>query len=171
MFTYVPNPVTDECEKLTIFVPHVEIQPATKIALIGYPYTPAETLGEFGYFEYFKQRWAEEKTFISIEQDIVVYPGALKAIWDCPEELCVYDFHLPCHWDRNLEEEKVGLPIGCIKISEEVIKKTKDHWNVEPVLPYEVDLHFTKIVGKGVKVHQHHPGVVNANLALLKGEE
>ena len=146
MHIYVPNTVRDEAEKIKIFIPHVKIEKATLISLIGYKYTPVKTSGKYGYFKYFKKRWEEGETFINIEQDIVVYPGALKALWNCPEPWCVYDFHLPCHWDRNLENEKVGVPIGCVKISSEVIKKTKDHWNIGPVEPVMCEQHLTKII-------------------------
>lgn len=167
MFIYVPNKVTDEAEKIKIYLPHVKIQPATHISLIGYKYTPVKTLGKFGYWDYFKKRWEEEETFINIEHDIVVWPGALEAIWNCPEDWCVYDFHLFCHRNRKLEEEKVGIPMGCMKISKKLIKKTKNHWTGKKVLPFETELHMTKITALGLKVHQHYPGVVNANKALL----
>ena len=121
-------------------------------------------IGDYGYSEYFRQRWAEGETFINLEHDVVVYPGALKALWDCPEPWCVCDYHLPCHWDRDLEKEINGVPLGCMKISKEMIAKTKGHWD-EKVMWDRCDLHLTKA---GFKVHQHRPGVVNANPEFLK---
>lgn len=168
MFKYVPNQEADEIAKIKIYIPHIKIEQATLISLVEHKYTPIETLGEYGYWDYFKKRWEERETFINVEQDIVVWPGALKALWYCPREWCVYDFHLLCHQGRKLEEEKVGIPLGCMKISKEAIEKTKGHWDGKPVGPYECELHLTKIISFGLKVHQHYPGVVNANPVLLK---
>lgn len=165
MFTYIQNEVISDAEKIKIFIPYTEIQPATKIALIGYNYTPIEVKGDFGYSNYFKDRWEEGQTFINLEHDVVVYPGALKALWDCPEEWCVYDYHLPNHWSRNLEIEVNGIPLGCMKISDKMIEKTKALWDTA-VIWNKCDQHLTKC---HLKIHQHHPGIVNANPSLLGG--
>lgn len=93
----VPNIDEDERFQIPLFLPHVTMQPATRIALIGYRYTPVKTEGVYGYCEYFQTRWKEGKTFLNIEQDIVVWPGAIQALWTCPRPWCGYDFHLPNH--------------------------------------------------------------------------
>lgn len=162
-----PDPNSVEYPQINIFIPHIKLFPATLISLIGYNYTAVYAPGDYEVGDYFKERWREGKTFINIEQDIVPWPGAIKAIWDCPQEWCVYDMHLPCHWGRNLENEVNGIPLGCMKISAEVIKKTPGIWD-EPVKWTVMDIHLTKqFLKRGLKVHQHHPGVVNANPALL----
>ena len=149
--------------RIKIFIPYTDIQPATLIALIGYNYTPIKVEGDFGYSNYFKQRWEEKEKFISIEHDIVIWPGALEAIWDCPGELCTYDLQLPNHRTRNLEIDTTCVPPGCIKFSKEFIEKTPGFWD-KPVKWDMCDQHLIKC---GIKVHQHFPGVVNANPALL----
>lgn len=163
-------PVTSdkiEYPQILIYIPYIRLERATLISLIGYDYKPVYAPGDYEYGGYFKTRWEEGKTFINLEQDIVAYPGAIKAIWDCPREWCVYDFHLPSHWARSLENEKVGLPIGCMKISSEVISKTKGIWD-KPVMFNVCDLHLTKsLIEAGLQVHQHYPGVVNANPVLI----
>lgn len=159
-----------EYPQILIYLPYIKIQVATLISLIGYDYHPVETSGEYGYNNYFKKRWEEGKTFINLEQDIVPYPGAIKALWDCPKEWCVYDFHLACHWARNLENEKVGVPIGCVKISSSLITKTVGIWD-DPVEWVYCEQNLTKkLVDAGFKAHQHHPSVVNANPVLLGKE-
>lgn len=163
MQIYVPNLDTVEQEKIKIFIPYTKIQPATLISLIGYKYTPVKVEGDFGYSNYFKDRWNEGETFINLEHDIVPYPGAISAIWDCPLEWCVYDYHLPNHWNRNLEDEVNGIPLGCMKISAEMIKKTARMWD-KPIIWNKCDQHLTRC---GLQVHQHYPSVVNANPALL----
>lgn len=160
-----PKENTIEYPQVRIFIPYTDIQPATLISLIGYNYIPVKVEDDYGYSNYFKQRWEEKETFISIEHDIVVWPGAPDALWNCSRELCIYDFHLPNHRKRNLEEEVRGVPLGCIKFSKEFIEKTSGFWD-DPVMWNMCDQHLIK---SGIKVHQHYPGVVNANPVLLGG--
>lgn len=162
-----PKPNTVEWPHVKVFVSYTKFYPATLIALIGFNFQPVKTEGEFGYWMYFKERWREGQTFINIEQDIVVWPGAVKALWDCPHDWCAYDFHLPNHQMRNLENEKVGVPIGCVKFSAKLIAETPEMWQ-EPVAWEYCEQNITKyLVAKGLRVHQHHPGVVNANEVFL----
>ncbi len=165
--TVISSPPLDTVEypQIVIFIPYTKIQPATLISLVGYNYTPIQLEGDFGYSHYFKDRWKEGKTFINLEHDVVVYPGAIKAMWDCPREWCVYDYHLPNHWRRNLEKEVNGIPTGCMKISKEMIEKTRGYWD-KPIIWDQCDQHMTRC---GLQVHQHFPSVVNANPVFLKG--
>ena len=159
----VPKENTVEYQRFTIFVAYTKVYPSTLISLIGYNYQPVKTDDNYTYSEYFKDRWKEENTFINIEQDIVVYPGAIEALWDCPQEFCAYDFHLPNHRKRNLEEDTRSCPLGCIKISKEMIKKSFGLWNI-PIPWNECD---QRIIKSGIKVHQHYPSIVNTNIDLL----
>ena len=165
--TYPATPDKIEYPEILIYIPHVKIQPATLISLMGYNYIPVETLGDYGYYEYFKKRWEEGKTFINLEQDIVPYPGALKELWDCPQDWCMYDIHVPCRWNLNLEDSNIGgYPLGCMKISSEMIKSTPKLWE-KPIKWDEIE----RILIPGIfPVHQHRPGVVNANPAYLGKE-
>lgn len=152
---------------MRIFIPYTEIQPATKIAMIGYEYTPIETPGEFGYGEYFKQRWEDGQTFINVEHDTVAWPGAIEAIWECPELWCAYDAHLPVHRGRDIHHETTAVPIALAKISKEFIERTTGGWDKNISYLY-CDWNLTYL-GRdiGVKVHQHFPSIVNANPVLL----
>lgn len=162
-----PNPNSVVWPDVDIFLSYFKFYPATLISLIGFNYQPFKTDTDNSYTDFFRQRWNEEKKFILVEQDVVVWPGAIQAIWDCPREWCAYDFHLPNHQTRNLEEEKNGVPIGCVKISPEMISKTPNMWK-EDVKWDVCDLNLTrKAIEAGVQVHQHHPGVVNANSVFL----
>lgn len=169
---YHPKPNSVEYPRIKVFIPYFSMQAVTAISLIGYDYLPIKTDGDYGYSEYFKKRWEESQTFISIEQDTVIYPGALEAIWDCPQEWCVYDVHLPNHRKRTLGNEVSAIPLACMKVAAEMINKTPNLWD-EPIEWSKCD---QQIIKSGIKVHQHFPGVVNANPALLgfaeiKGED
>lgn len=146
-----------------IFIPYTKVQDATLISLIGLEYTPVKIEGDFGYSNYFKDRWDAGESFINLEHDIVVYPGALQALWDCPQPWCAYNYHLPVHQLENLEDEATNVPTGCVKVSAEMIKQLPGFWDT-PILWDRCDQHLSKC---GLKVHQHFPGVVNANPALM----
>lgn len=154
--------------EVNLFLPYVKVYPTTLISLIGYNYQPVLTRGKDGYSNYFKTRWEEGKTFVNVEQDIVVHPRAIREIWDCSHDWCGFDFHLPNHQLRNLEEEYTGVPIGCVKITNCAIEQTFGIWD-NPVEWVMCEQNITKsFVAAGIPFHQHHPGVVNANKEFLK---
>lgn len=149
---------------MLVFVPFTKIQPGTQIALIGTEYTPVRIEGDFGYSSYFKDRWNEAETFINIEHDVIVYPGAISALLSCPEHWCAYDYSSTSNWAA---EGSMGIlhsvHLGCMKISKEFIEKTKGIWD-KPVDWHLCDVHlFDEATKAGIKPHQHFPGVVNAN--------
>lgn len=165
MFTYVPNPDTEDNERLKIFVPYTEIQPVTSITLFQYNYVPVKTEGPFAYSHYFEMRWQVGETFINVEHDIAVWPGALKEIWDCKELWCAYDY-VVSDWEHQ-EAELRAVHLGCTKISAEMISLLPHCWD-EEVNWNVCDLHLFKQAKEvGIKPHQHFPGVINANPALL----
>lgn len=160
-----PNPFSVEWPYVNLFVPYVKVYPTTFIALIGFNYQPSLTSvdDDYSYQKFFEERWKEGKTFVLVEQDIVVWPGAVKKIWDCPENLCAYDAHLPNHQTRTLNDDNTEIPLFCIKISESFIKDHPTLWD-EPVM--------FNMIGQRLQtaqrnVHQHYPGVVNANPVFL----
>lgn len=160
---FPPKENTIEYPNPRIFLPYTNLQPATLISLIGYDYRPVKLEGEYDYSNYFKQRWEEKEKFISIEHDMVIWPGAIEAIWDCPNPICAYGLSLPIHRKEVFSDNPRVIRPGVIKFEKEVFSVNPKLWD-EPVTWSMVDQHLSKC---GVKVHQHFPGVVNANLDLL----
>jgi hypothetical protein len=153
---------------MKIYIPYTEIQPATRIALIGYEYIPKFLLGEYGYQQYFKDRWDDGESFINIEHDCVPWGGSIDELENCPELWCCFDYSLPNHKLRSLEEEVNGIPLGLMKISGNMIKQLKGCWD-KPVFWYQCDIHLTKTaLEHGLKVHQHYPSIINANAVLAE---
>lgn len=145
-----------------IFLIYTKIFPATLISLIGYNYTPYYTNpnDDYSVHKFFVERWKEKETFIVIEHDVVIWPGAIEGIWNCTGDVCLHDRHLPIHRKRLLTNE---APLACIKISRKFIEDNPNLWD-EPRVWNECDI---RIVESGVTLHQHFPSVVNANPALL----
>jgi hypothetical protein len=152
---------------MKIFVPYTELQPATYIALIGYDYELIKLKGLYGYAKYFRDRWNDGQGFINIEHDCVPWPGAIEAIRDCPEPWCSYDYSLPCHRNRDMHHETTFVPLGCAKINADMITRTKTAW--DKLKKWDIlDGYITRLAQTaGFNVHQHFPGIVNANKALL----
>lgn len=153
---------------MKVFIPYTKLSDATVISLIGYDADPVKVDGKYGYSQYFKDRWETGESFINVEHDCVIWPGAIEALEECQEPWCVYDYSLPNHRLRNLEEEVNGIPLGCMKISTETISKIPECWDEKIDWSY-CDQHLTKYALKHrLRVHQHYPGIVNANKELVK---
>lgn len=150
--------------KLNIFLPFTEIQPATQIALIGYDYIPVKMEGEYGYSDFFKRRWQDGNSFINVEHDCVPWPGAIEELADCPEKWCAFNYGLPNHRKNPHFGDELAIPLGCTKIGKALIESTPDLWD-EPINWLYCDQQLPKT---GNKVHQHYPGIVNANRVLIK---
>jgi len=150
---------------MKIYVPYFPgIREATRVALIGYPYIPAEAAGLYGYQEFFRGRWAAGESFIVVEHDVVPWPGSLEGLRDCPEPWCAHNFHLHLHRRYKLTDPGATPPLGCAKITAAFIEATPGLFD-EPCGWEYCD---QRVRDNGVfAVHEHFPGVVNANAVLL----
>jgi hypothetical protein len=70
--------------------------------------------GEYGYGELLARLWRDGVGFCLVEHDIVPWPGALAALWDCAEPWCGYRFMLG-HGD-------LGRGLGCLRFSTELLQ-------------------------------------------------
>src|SRR2546430_9891304 len=79
---------------MNIYCPYTRLQTATEITLrIEEPQTKFIYVGhsEVDYYMMMLETWLTAETFIIVEHDIVIYPGALKSLWSCPCEMCAYE--------------------------------------------------------------------------------
>jgi len=152
---------------IDIFVPFTKIGEATRIALIGYDYRPVDVSGDdFAYGRHFAARWAQRQDFVNVEHDCIPWPGAIEAIASCPEPWCTYDYSLPCLRERDMHHPTTMVPLGCAKIGADLMIATIDIWKA-PCHWENCDRRITEEArALGLEVHQHFPGIVNANSAL-----
>lgn len=68
----------------------------------------------FRYGEAVADRWQDGTGFILLEWDIVPWPGALTAIWECSRLLCRYPYPAAGESDFTL---------GCVKFSAELTRR------------------------------------------------
>ena len=151
-----------------IFVPYSDLSEATQVALVGYDWQGVALEGEFGYGRYFAARWAQRTDFIQVEHDCIPWPGAIEAIALCLEPWCAYNYHLPFMYDQDLNRGGTIL-MGCMKVTGELMAATINCWD-EPCDWGVCDKRLTDAArAAGYSVHQHFPGIVNANPVLLRG--
>lgn len=152
---------------MRLYVPYTEIQLATRIALRNYPYTPVEITDTYTYRQYWWDRWADGQSFINVEHDVVPWPGALDALWDCPQDWCAYGYHPNDNFDGSQTGPINLFPyLGCVKFSGTLIASTRcDRLN--DWLTIDCDL-AKSLTNAGYTPHQHRPAVTNANPILIK---
>src|SRR5579863_7361655 len=83
-----------QTQAVRVLVPYLRLSARTKQALEGDGYQPiyVQTLGPLGYIDALETMWNTGEGFCVVEQDKVPWPGALRTIWECPEDWCVF----PC---------------------------------------------------------------------------
>lgn len=102
---------------IKIFVPFTNLRAQVMLAIPNAIFVPIVDK-EFGYSQYFKERWEEGETFINVEHDVVPRKEILEEMMNCSEPLCVagYSSSIP---------EATGIShIGCAKISKSLILKS-----------------------------------------------
>jgi hypothetical protein len=92
--------------------PHSEgLHPEVVAALEADGYAP-ETVdvsgSETAYHDLLARLWREGRTLVVVEHDIVVYPGAIGAMLDCPEPWCVTVYRVNAEYEGYL---------GCVRFS------------------------------------------------------
>lgn len=182
---------------MRIFVPYTEIGIATRYALLPYNYKPLKMIGDDGYLDFFKQRWAERESFIICEHDVAFWPGAIEGLEACPRHWCAYGVpHKDAVWsaDGNPDNSKWCVPeftdgaiayFCLVKFEREFIENYPDVWedfaDADVLWPDRPDRLKTLpswgwldtwldhyMRARDVICHQHHPGVLNVNPVALK---
>ena len=119
--------------------------------------------GDDSYYGLMADLWARRETFVIVEHDIVVWPGAIQALENCPEPWCTYPYYSSVGWILD------GL--GCTKFGAELLKRFPDYL-LEPFPDCCRHTRFycglDRLIAHraeqlGLKPHVHSPGVVNLN--------
>jgi len=80
--------------------------------------------GAFGYGKLVADLWRQGRGFILVEHDIVPWPGALKAMWECSRDWCgypyLYDYHT--YEAKSRRRYLRSHAIGCVKFSDVLVK-------------------------------------------------
>lgn len=106
-----------QAREVRVLVPYVDggLKPETLAAVrnSGLPFEAIVLEDDSAYHELIARAWAEAKTFIVVEQDIVPHPGALAELLLCPEPWCAFGYEYP----------PFGLyaGMGCAKFATELL--------------------------------------------------
>lgn len=138
---------------------------ATRLALLQDGHDPEfhNMQTNESYFELLSGLWAKRETFVTVEHDIVVWPGGIDELYLCREPWCVLPYYCSVGWIVD------GL--GCTKFSAAFMEKYPEFF--QPPFPACCS-HTTHYCGLdrliacrmkelGIESHQHAPGVVNLN--------
>lgn len=152
---------------MKVLCPYQNLQYATEITLrteesdTKFVYTGHD---ETAYYKMARDAWAEKETFIIVEHDVVIWPGALRALWNCDKPLCVYYAPGPVG--------VVGL--GCVKFGRDLMLDFPDHLN--EIIPdwqswRTLDREMTyRLIDKGYSFHVHEPMIGHINPARYNFE-
>lgn len=138
---------------------------AAKLALrqdgveVAYHYLGADD----AYYVLLRGLWHAGGGFVIVEHDIVVWPGAVQQLEDCPEPWCVFPYYSSVGWARDA--------LGCTKFSSGLLQRYPDV--LEPPFP-DCCQHTTywcgldrlishRLRSHGLEPHEHSPAVVNLN--------
>ena len=147
---------------MEIYAPNTKLTNLTKFCLKDYEYIPIPLDDNEGYWQFFKDRWDNGRKFISVEQDIGFYPGALEAIWNCPANWCTYGYDMI----GVLDHPGSTPPLGLVKFNDIFIGQTKTMFDELPSRNWrDMDSGINNWVkatkGMVFGVHLHYPSVIN----------
>lgn len=107
--------------KVNIFIPFTKLEARTLLAFKGKRCQVVPIVGEFGYAEYFKERWQEGRSFINVEHDIVPDWELVTELMACPQSICLTKCLLDQSWLHHWH-------LGCVKISDRFIAEHPIDW-------------------------------------------
>lgn len=89
----------------------------------GVPHQMWQIDHEYSYSEMFIELWKEGEDFISLEHDVVPWPGALQELWNCGNPRW-------CSYKYPLAPNVLQPALGCIKVSSLVIEAYPLLWKL-----------------------------------------
>lgn len=105
---------------MKIIAPFTKIAPGVAEALdaTGWPWEAISVAGDDeAYFRLYQRLWHEGEGFIGVEHDVIVAPGTLTELAECPEDWCAAPI-------PYLTDVRYGL--GCVKFSDHLLEEFPD---------------------------------------------
>lgn len=111
---------------------------------------------DFTYGDTLQRAWDAGEPFINVEHDIVPWPGALEALWRCPDQPPWCGYRYPLGYSGLLEDS-----LGCV-----CIRPTRSvAWNLKGILWNQLDAAIFRAMRPN-QWHEHRPPV--AHLTMMK---
>ena len=116
---------------MLVLVAYATLYPETKAALdldgIAAEYVYVGQ-GPEAYHDLLERTWAKGQGFVNVEQDIVVYPGAIAALIACPEPWCGAAYSISTGW---------GSWLGCVRFSDDLVAGNPGVFTAISNLPFD----------------------------------
>jgi hypothetical protein len=155
---------------MRLIVPYAALRPETRAALEAdgreaeYVHVGGSPEAYHGLLE---SVWREGRGFILVEQDIVVWPGALAALEACPEPRCGMAYSLSTGY---------GSWLGCARFSDRLVADNPGVFQAIDALPFDgtprrywgrLDTRLDTVLAQqvGAPMHVHWPAVGHLNPA------
>jgi hypothetical protein len=120
-----------------------------------------KTEGSDGYFNFLSDQWAKGKNFISIEGDILPWPGAVQQLEECTKPWCGHAYRL---------DSGYLAAFGLVKFRSELMAQAPDVMNRVTDRRWEsLDnrVRWLLMERLGIDAHQHWPPVIHTNPKYL----
>lgn len=120
-----PLPPSDtHITTMKLICPFTDLQEETEQALAEYPTQYVDVSGSVeDYFWLYYRLWKEGEPFMVVEHDHRPWPGALKELWDCPEEFCAFEVPMSTYANGQ-----IMYAIGPLKYSANIIERFPNLW-------------------------------------------
>ena len=103
-----------------------------------------------------RNNWSLGEEFFVVEQDVIVWLGAIERMQGCAEKWCT----LPtiCHG------RIITTTFGCVKFGSDLIEKNPGFWDDIPTTWFHLDANFTDKMGwPYIRPHPHDPIATHLN--------
>ena len=160
-------------------MPFTRLSEATQVFLASSFYCPVPVTlvdvsgSKWGYLDFMTAAWSKGEDFITMEHDIVPWPGAIETLVLCPHPWCFFGYQ------QGVDFAGCGAnPLGLARFRAPMMTAMPDVWRLMRAIfetrdmpdPWRhLDLHLGRYAARylGWRAHQHHPAVLNANPKIL----
>lgn len=141
-------PYTKPSEKLQLVVDCLRIQRVQPIL--------HQVDSGSAYYDLVQTAWAEGQEFFIVEQDVVVWYGAIPKMQMCEEPWCT--LATICHG------REIKTTFGCVKFGQKLIDQRPGFWDDIPKEWFHLDANFADKIGwPFIKPHSHWPIATHLN--------
>jgi hypothetical protein len=160
---------TTALPRVRVLIPYVTLYPGVREAVEDDGWTPelvAVGHSPTAYHEAFAVWWADGEAFCVVEQDIVIFPGALDELRDCPEPWCGRPYSLSTGY---------GAYLGCTRFSASLLRSRPSLMGDIDGLRFDgtprrmwgrLDTRLKQVLeDSGISMHVHWPAVGHLNPA------
>jgi hypothetical protein len=112
--------------------------------------------GRDEYHSLLRDAWSIGQEFFVVEQDIVVWYGAIPLMEECEEDWCT--LATVCHG------REITTTFGCVKFGKGLIERRPNFWDSIPTDWFHLDANFADKMGwPFIKPHSHWPVATHLN--------